>query len=220
MALSAAVFVGDSQKWIADVVEKAKKLKINECTKPGTDLGPVISPQAKQRVIDIVNDSVKQGARLVLDGTKVSVPGFEKGNFLGPTVLAGVKPGMRCYDEEIFGPVLVCLETPTLDEAIDLINNNPYGNGTAIFTNSGSAARKYQREIDVGQVGINVPIPVPLPFFSFTGSRKSFVGASHFYGKMGVNFYTQTKTITSNWRDPSEVGTAAVGVQTAFPILK
>jgi len=218
MALSAAVFVGDSQKWIDDVVEKARKLKVTEGTQAGADLGPLISPQAKQRVIEIINDSVKQGARIALDGTKIKVAGFEKGNFVGPTVITNVKPGMRCYDEEIFGPVLVCLNASNLDEAINLVNGNPYGNGTAIFTNSGSAARKYQREIDVGQVGINVPIPVPLPFFSFTGSRKSFLGASHFYGKMGVNFYTQTKTITSNWRDPAETGSA--GVQTAFPILK
>jgi len=220
MALSAAVFVGDAQKWIPELVEKAKKLKVNEGTVPGTDIGPLISPAAKQRMIDIVTESVKQGATLALDGRNVTVPGFEKGNFVGPTVLTNVKPGMKCYDEEIFGPVLVCLNAKNLDEAIELINKNPYGNGTAIFTNSGSVARKYQREIDVGQVGINVPIPVPLPFFSFTGSRRSFLGSTHFYGKMGVNFFTQTKTITSNWRDPSEVGTAGAGVQTAFPILK
>merc|ERR1712070_397082 len=127
----------------------------------------------------------------------------------GPTVLTGVRPDMTCYKEEIFGPVLLCLTADTLEDAIQLINANPYGNGTAIFTQSGAAARKYQHEIDVGQVGINIPIPVPLPFFSFTGSRGSFVGASHFYGKAGVHFYTQTKTITSLWKeeDLSQFGT-------------
>lgn len=107
---------------------------------------------------------------------------------------------MRCYREEIFGPVLLCIQVDTLDEAIQLINQNPYGNGTAIFTSSGPAARHFQAEVDVGQVGINVPIPVPLPFFSFTGSRGSIQGDMNFYGKTGVHFYTQLKTITSLWR--------------------
>jgi malonate-semialdehyde dehydrogenase (acetylating)/methylmalonate-semialdehyde dehydrogenase len=153
--------------------------------------------------------TIDQGAAIPLDGRNVSVPEFPKGNFIGPTVLTNVRPDMTCYKEEIFGPVLLCLTADTLEDAIELINNNPYGNGTAIFTRSGAAARKYQHEIDVGQVGINIPIPVPLPFFSFTGSRGSFVGASHFYGKAGVHFYTQTKTITSLWKeeDLSQFGT-------------
>lgn len=217
MAISAAVFVGDSKKWISDIVEKAKKLKVNEGTQPGADLGPVISPQAKEKIERLIQSGVDEGAKLALDGRGIKVPGFEKGNFIGPTVITGVKPGMKVYTEEIFGPVLITLEVDTLDEAIELINKNPYGNGTAIFTNSGSIARKYQHEIDVGQVGINVPIPVPLPFFSFTGSRKSFVGSTHFYGKMGVHFFTQTKTITTNWRDPTD--TVSEGVKTAFPIM-
>jgi malonate-semialdehyde dehydrogenase (acetylating)/methylmalonate-semialdehyde dehydrogenase len=112
------------------------------------------------------------------------VPNFPNGNWIGPTVLTNVNPKMTVYKEEIFGPVLICLNVETVDEAIHLINQNPYGNGTAIFTNSGAIARKYQHEIDVGQVGINVPIPVPLPFFSFTGSKKSFIGSNHFYGKV------------------------------------
>jgi malonate-semialdehyde dehydrogenase (acetylating)/methylmalonate-semialdehyde dehydrogenase len=122
---------------------------------------------------------------------------------------------MKIYTEEVFGPVLICLEVNTLEEAIQLINNNPYGNGTAIFTTNGAVARKYQHEIDVGQVGINIPIPVPLPFFSFTGSRKSFLGSTHFYGKMGVHFNTQTKTITSNWT----LDEKSAGVSTAMPLL-
>jgi len=121
---------------------------------------------------------------------------------------------MRCYKEEIFGPVLVVLETETLDEAISLINNNMYGNGTALFTNNGATARKFQHEIDVGQVGINVPIPVPLPMFSFTGSRGSFRGDLNFYGKAGIDFYTQQKTITSLWRSEDAMDQKAA---TAFP---
>ena len=121
------------------------------------------------------------------------------GNFVGPTLLSNIKTDNAAYTNEIFGPVLVCLEADTLEEAMGIINSNPYGNGCAIFTSSGAAARKFQQDIDVGQVGINVPIPVPLPMFSFTGSRGSIRGDVHFYGKQGVQFYTQIKTVTSNW---------------------
>lgn len=205
MALSTAVFVGESRNWIPDLIEKAKKLKVNAGHIAGTDVGPVISPAAKERIEYLVESGVKEGAKLVLDGRGFKVAGYEKGNFVGPTILTGVTPKMECYREEIFGPVLVCLEAETLDDAIQLINNNPYGNGTAIFTTSGANARKFTNEIDVGQVGINVPIPVPLPMFSFTGSRGSFLGDRHFYGKQGVQFYTQTKTVTSLWRPETEV---------------
>jgi len=215
MAISAAVFVGEAKNWIPEIVAKAKKLKLSEGNQPGTDMGPLISPQAKDRVQSLIQSGVDEGARVVLDGRNVKVPGYEKGNFVGPTVISDVKPNMKVYTEEIFGPVLICLNVDTLDDAITLINKNPYGNGTAVFTNSGALARKYQHEIDVGQIGVNVPIPVPLPFFSFTGSKKSFLGSNHFYGKMGVDFYTQTKTITSNWR----TDTGSSGVSTSMPIL-
>jgi len=215
MAISAAVFVGEANSWIPEIAEKAKKLRLSQGEEPGADLGPLISPQAKQRVEALIDTATKEGAKIVLDGRGVKVSGYEKGNFVGPTIISDVKPNMKVYTEEIFGPVLICLSADTLDDAIKLINNNPYGNGTAIFTNSGSSARKYQHEIDVGQVGINVPIPVPLPFFSFTGSRKSFLGSTHFYGKMGVEFFTQTKTITSNWNPDFKSG----GVQTSMPLL-
>ena len=148
----------------------------------------------------MIQSGVDEGATLLLDGRGIKPKGFEKGNFLGPTILSEVTPKMQCYQEEIFGPVLVCLTVDTLDEAIALINKNRYGNGTAIFTNSGSVARKFQDEIDVGQVGINVPIPVPLPMFSFTGSRGSIQGDLNFYGKSGVQFYTSYKTVTALWR--------------------
>lgn len=215
MAISAAVFVGESQKWIPEIVEKAKKLKVTQGSRPGADLGPVISPDAKKRIESLIQTAKDEGAQIALDGRGVKVPEFPNGNWVGPTVITDVKPNMQIYQNEVFGPVLICLNANNLDEAIKLINSNPYGNGTAIFTNSGPAARKYQHEIDVGQVGVNVPIPVPLPFFSFTGSRKSFLGATHFYGKMGVEFYTQTKTITSAWREDS----VSAGVQTSMPIL-
>lgn len=205
MALSTAIFVGESRNWIPDLAEKAKNLKVNAGHIAGTDVGPVISPAAKERIERLVESGVKEGAKLVLDGRGVKVSGYEKGNFVAPTILTGVTPKMECYREEIFGPVLVCLEAKTLDDAIELINNNPYGNGTAIFTTSGANARKFVNEIDVGQVGVNVPIPVPLPMFSFTGSRGSFLGDTHFYGRQGVKFYTQTKTITSLWRPETDV---------------
>nr|XP_021196723.2 probable methylmalonate-semialdehyde dehydrogenase [acylating], mitochondrial isoform X1 [Helicoverpa armigera] len=211
MALSVAVFVGQSKEWIPDLVERAKGLKVNAGHMPDTDVGPLISVKAKERVIRLVESGVKEGAKLVLDGRGVKVPGFEKGNFVGPTILTDVKPNMECYKEEIFGPVLVCLCVDTLDEAIQLVNSNPYGNGTAIFTTNGASARKYTNEIDVGQVGVNVPIPVPLSMFSFTGSRGSFLGTNHFCGKQGIDFFTELKTVVSLWRQ-SDVSHAKAAV--------
>jgi malonate-semialdehyde dehydrogenase (acetylating)/methylmalonate-semialdehyde dehydrogenase len=183
MALSTAIFVGEAKEWIHEIVEKAKKLKVGSGLDPSTDVGPLISKESKERVERLIEFGVQDGAKLLLDGRGVNVPGFEKGNFVGPTVLFGVDAKNRAYQEEIFGPVLVALAVDTLEEAIEFTNNSKYGNGCAIFTQSGANARKYQHEIDVGQVGINVPIPVPLPFFSFTGSRGSIRGDIHFYGK-------------------------------------
>lgn len=207
MALTTAVFVGEAKEWANEIAERANKLSVGPGNK-NPDIGPMISPEARQRAIDIINSAEKEGANIVLDGRNLTVDGFPSGNWLGPTLITGVKPHMTCYKEEIFAPVLIVVEVDTLEEAIELINANPYGNGTAIFTASGAAARKFQHEIDVGQVGINVPVPVPLPFFSFTGSRGSIRGDLHFYGKQGVQFYTQTKTITSNW-NPKFVSTGA-----------
>mmetsp|Transcript_21307 Transcript_21307/g.31701 ORF Transcript_21307/g.31701 Transcript_21307/m.31701 type:complete len:455 (+) Transcript_21307:192-1556(+) len=215
MALSTAVFVGEAKQWIPELVERAKALKVNVGTDRKADVGPMISPAALQRAESIIQSAIDQGAKVILDGRGVKVPGYENGNFLAPTIITDVTPDMTCYKEEIFGPVLVCTTVDTIEDAINLINANPYGNGTALFTTSGSAARRYEQDIDVGQVGINVPIPVPLPMFSFTGSRASFIGSTHFYGKMGVEFYTQVKTITSNWAvslDPK--------VATSFPTMK
>jgi malonate-semialdehyde dehydrogenase (acetylating)/methylmalonate-semialdehyde dehydrogenase len=215
MATSVTVLVGEAQKWIPDIVAKAKTLKVNAGCEKGTDVGPVVSKNAKNRILGLVEEGVKAGAKLELDGRAVKVAGYEKGNFIGPTIFSGVKPEMSIYHTEIFGPVMVILGVNTLDEAIRLINDNPFGNGTGIFTQSGAAARKFQNEIDVGQVGINVPIPVPVPFFSFTGSRGSKLGDLGPYGKQAVQFYTQTKTITSRWFDDSTVSS---GVNTTISL--
>jgi len=209
MALSTAIFVGDAKNWIPDLVKRAQSLKVNAGHIPNTDIGPVISPQAKTRIQNIVANASKEGAKVILDGTNLVVKGYEKGNFIGPTIITDVQPHMECYKEEIFGPVLVCLTADTLDDAISLINSNPYGNGTAVFTNNGATARKFVHEIDVGQVGVNVPIPVPLPMFSFTGSRGSFLGDANFYGRAGFNFYTQLKTVTQMWRESDSTDTKA-----------
>lgn len=215
MATSVAVFVGTAKDWLPDVVARAKLLKVNAGVQPGTDVGPVISPRAKARIEALIASGVEEGAELLLDGRGISVPGYERGNFVGPTVIGGVKTHMQVYAQEIFGPVLVTLCVDTLDEAIALVNANPFGNGVGLFTQSGAAARKFQSEIDVGQVGINVPIPVPVPFFSFTGSRGSKLGDLGPYGKQVVQFYTQTKTVTARWFDDSSVNT---GVNTTISL--
>ncbi len=240
MALSVVILVGDvneSQRWIDEVVEEAKKLKVGNGFQDGVDvgeyiqlayfstcimllsalkqlysrscnsLGPLISKDATQRAEQIIGSSIEEGAECRLDGRGVTVEGFEDGNYLGPTVidLKGVNSNEpitnSAYTEEIFAPVLTIMTVPTLDDAIKVTNNNPYGNGCAIFTSSGAAARKFQFEIEAGQVGINVPIPVPLPFFSFTGNKASIRGDVNFYGKSGVHFFTQLKTVTSNWQN-------------------
>ncbi|CAO3598808.1 unnamed protein product [Absidia cylindrospora] len=201
MALSTLVLVGESKEWLPELVERAQQLNVGYGMDPKTDVGPVISVQSKERIHRLVQSGVDEGADLLLDGRGVVVKGYEKGNFVGPTIISNVKTNMECYREEIFGPVLVCLTADTVDEAIELVNKNPYGNGTAIFTNSGASARKFEHEIDVGQVGINVPIPVPTPSFSFTGSRGSILGDQNFYGKSGLDFYTKPKTVTTLWKD-------------------
>merc|ERR1712007_103244 len=207
MALSTAVFVGGTEAWIDDVVEKAQKLCVGPGVNASTDIGPVISPAAKDRIEGLIGSSVDEGAKVVLDGRSCKVSGFPEGNFVGPTVISDVTPDMKCYKEEIFGPALITMNADSLEEAVEIINRNPYGNGTAIFTESGAIARQFQRDVDCGQIGINVPIPVPLPHFSFTGSRASFRGSNNFYGKSGVQFYTQTKTITSSWERHTKVKT-------------
>ena len=207
MALPVVILVGEAQAWLPELIERAKTLKVNAGTEPGTDVGPVVSCAALERITGLVGKGISEGATLELDGRNPRVPGYEKGNFIGPTIFSGVTPDMTIYREEIFGPVLSIMHAATMDEAIAMINANPNGNGTAIFTRSGAAARKFQEEIDVGQVGINVPIPVPVPIFSFSGSRASKLGDLGPYGKQVVLFYTQTKTVTQRWFDEDDAGT-------------
>ena len=204
MALSVAVMVGESKNWIEALVEKAKTLSVNAGHEPNTDIGPVISARAKQRVEDLISSGVAEGAKLLLDGRGVQVEGYEQGNFVGQTIFSQVTAGMRIYKEEIFGPVLAIICVDTLEEAIALVNANPFGNGVGLFTQSGATARAFQHQINIGQVGINIPIPVPVPFFSFTGSRGSKLGDLGPYGKQAVQFYTQTKTVTSRWFEDTQ----------------
>ncbi|MFT0212355.1 CoA-acylating methylmalonate-semialdehyde dehydrogenase [Pseudomonas sp. F1_0610] len=204
MALPVIILVGKAQEWLPDIIAKAKTLKVNAGCEADTDVGPVISQSALKRVNGLIDSGVEQGAQLDLDGRNPVVKGYEKGNFVGPTIFSKVDRSMRIYQEEIFGPVLTILNADNLEQAIDIINENPNGNGTAIFTRSGAAARHFQEDIDVGQVGINVPIPVPVPIFSFTGSRASKLGDLGPYGKQVVQFYTQTKTVTARWFDDKE----------------
>ncbi|EGM70656.1 methylmalonate-semialdehyde dehydrogenase [Shewanella sp. HN-41] len=199
MAISVAVFVGAAKEWIPELKEALAKVRPGLWDDKAAGYGPVISPAAKARVLKLIAQGKAEGAECLLDGSDFTVEGYESGNWIGPTMFDKVTTDMSIYKEEIFGPVLCCMESDSLEAAIELVNASPYGNGTSIFTASGAAARKYQHEIEVGQVGINVPIPVPLPFFSFTGWKGSFYGDQHAYGKQAVRFYTETKTITSRW---------------------
>ncbi|MBH0095696.1 CoA-acylating methylmalonate-semialdehyde dehydrogenase [Psychrobacter sp. NZS113] len=213
MALSVVVLVGTAGEWIDDIKAKAEKLVVS-AGKHDKDLGPLISPTAKARVEHLIGTGVEEGASLILDGRGITVEGYEKGNFVGPTIFDNVTSDMQIYQQEIFGPVLCIMRAADLDEAIEMLNANPHGNGTAIFTQSGAAAHKFQQDIQVGQIGINLPIPVPLPMFSFSGSRASKLGDLGPYGKQAVQFYTQTKTVTARWFDDE----ASRGVNTTISI--
>lgn len=205
MAVSVAVTVGAStNKWFVDgLVAEARKLKVGSGFDKASLLGPMITLQALQRADQIIEETVNNNqAQLLLDGRGIKPDDeqLSKGFFLGPTILNNVDLQSKAYTEEIFGPVLSVINVDTLDEAIALVNGNPYGNGVALFTTSGLHAKKFEKQINVGQVGVNVPIPVPLPMFGFTGSRKSFLGDLNFYGKSGLWFMTKPKTITALWK--------------------
>jgi malonate-semialdehyde dehydrogenase (acetylating)/methylmalonate-semialdehyde dehydrogenase len=208
MAISVALFVGSAQQWIPDVAKAMSDVRPGAWDDNGAGYGPQISPQAKARILNYIEKGKQEGANCLLDGSDCSVDGLPQGNWVGPTLFSDVTPKMTIYTDEIFGPVLVAVNADTLEEAISLINANPYGNGTSLFTSSGGAARKFQSEIEVGQVGINIPIPVPLPFFSFTGWKNSFYGDQHVYGKQAIRFYTETKTITARWFSSDAVASA------------
>ena len=201
MAISAAVLVGEAAGWLDDLRGAMAAVRPGAWDDAGAAYGPQITRAARERILGYIERGKSEGARCLLDGSDCKVAGYPDGNWVGPTLFAGVTPDMSIYTDEIFGPVLVASEVATFDDAIALVNANPYGNGVSLFTSSGSAARRFQRDIEVGQVGINVPIPVPLPFFSFTGWKDSFFGDQHAYGKQAVRFYTETKTVTARWFD-------------------
>lgn len=200
MAISVAVLVGEpTRAWTGELQAAMAQIRPGPATDPAAAYGPLISHEAKARVERIIGEAAREGANVLLDGRGCTVAGYPEGNWVGPTLIDEVTPTMSCYQEEIFGPVLALMHVADLDQAIELVNRNPYGNGTAIFTGSGAAARKYRQEVEVGQIGINLPIPVPLPFFAFTGNRGSFYGDLHAYGKDAVRFYTETKTVIERW---------------------
>ena len=208
MAIPLVVAIGDdtADKVVEALKVEIAKMKVGPGTDDRNDMGPLVTRQHYERVKAYVDSGVAEGATLVVDGRTVQVAGHEEGYFLGACLFDHVQPGMKIYQEEIFGPVLCLVAADSIDEAIAFINANPNGNGTAIFTQSGAAARKFQEDIDVGQVGINVPIPVPVPLFSFSGSRASKLGDLGPYGKQVILFYTQTKTVTARWFDDSTTG--------------
>ena len=215
MAISASVSVGDVAEPLMDAIaQRVKALRVGPGSDAKTDMGPVVCATARDRVVSYIDAGVTSGAALVIDGRTCRVPGYEGGFFVGPTLFDQVTPKMSIYTDEIFGPVLVNLRAQSLDEALALINANPYGNGTAIFTRSGAAARRFQRDVQVGMVGVNVPIPVPVGFYSFGGWKASLFGDLHIYGEDGFRFYTRGKVITSRWDEQN------AGINLGFPVHK
>ena len=169
-------------------------------------MGPLVTSQHRDKVVSYLDSGVADGATLVVDGRGADFDADGEGYFLAPTLFDNVEPGMSVYDDEIFGPVLSVVRVHSYEEGVNLINSNPYGNGTAIFTNDGGAARRFQHEIEVGMVGVNVPIPVPVSYFSFGGWKNSLFGDTHAHGMEGVHFFTRGKVVTSRWLDPSHGG--------------
>ncbi|MGW7517957.1 CoA-acylating methylmalonate-semialdehyde dehydrogenase [Streptomyces sp. NPDC054796] len=206
MAISAVVAVGGiADELVGKIAERARTLRTGDGTR-GCDMGPLVTAAHRDRVASYVDQAEADGATVVVDGRTVRPDGGEDGFWLGPTLLDGVGTGMSCYTDEIFGPVLSVLRVETYEEGLDLINSNPYGNGTAVFTNDGGAARRFRNEVEVGMVGINVPIPVPMAYYSFGGWKDSLFGDTHAHGTEGVHFFTRGKAVTTRWLDPSHGG--------------
>jgi malonate-semialdehyde dehydrogenase (acetylating) / methylmalonate-semialdehyde dehydrogenase len=206
MAISACVTVGPiADDLVAKVAERARTIKIGDGTRD-SDVGPLVTKAHRDKVASYIDAGETDGAKIVVDGRTVAADGGKEGFWLGPTLIDNVTPGMSVYTDEIFGPVLSIIRVESYNEAMDLINSNPYGNGTAIFTNDGGAARRFQNEVRVGMVGINVPIPVPMAYYSFGGWKASLFGDSHAHGMDGVRFFTRQKAITQRWLDPSHGG--------------
>jgi malonate-semialdehyde dehydrogenase (acetylating) / methylmalonate-semialdehyde dehydrogenase len=216
MAISAAVAVGSAAERIVDAVnQRARAVKVGSGRDAASEMGPVVTRQAQERIVRMIGTGADQGAAITVDGRGCTVPGFEDGFFVGPTVIDNVTPAMDVYREEIFGPVLSVVRVDDVDEAIGLVNSNPFGNGTAIFTNSGEAARRFQRGVNVGMIGINVPVPVPMAFYSFGGWKDSLFGDKHVHGPEGVSFYTRAKVITSRWPQVDHASDASFNFPTA-----
>jgi len=206
MAISACVTVGPiADDFVAKVAERARTIKIGDGTRD-SDMGPLVTKAHRDKVASYIDAGETDGAKIVVDGRTVAADGGKEGFWLGPTLIDNVTPGMSVYTDEIFGPVLSIIRVESYNEAMDLINSNPYGNGTAIFTYDGGAARRFQNEVRVGMVGINVPIPVPMAYYSFGGWKASLFGDSHAHGMDGVRFFTRQKAITQRWLDPSHGG--------------
>jgi malonate-semialdehyde dehydrogenase (acetylating)/methylmalonate-semialdehyde dehydrogenase len=202
MAISVVVAVGDvADKIVPAIAARLPKLKVGPGTDPTAEMGPLITREHRDKVASYITNAPGEGATIVVDGRDNDLP--TEGFFLAPSLIDNVKPGMKSYDEEIFGPVLTVTRVATYEEAVQLVNDHQYGNGTAIFTRDGGAARQFQFDIQVGMVGINVPIPVPVAYYSFGGWKASIFGDSNMYGPAGIEFFTRTKTITSRWPDPS-----------------
>ena len=209
MAVSVVVAVGEAGDVLRDkLAERARRIVVGPGDRAESEMGPVITCAARDRIVGLIDRGVAEGATLVVDGRKAHIAGHDSGFFVGPTLFDRTTPDMAIYREEIFGPVLVIVRSDSLEEAIALINANPYANGAALFTRSGFAARRFQQQVEVGMIGINVPIPVPMAFYSFGGWRNSLFGDLHVHGMDGVRFYTRGKAVTTRWPDD---GSAAPG---------
>jgi malonate-semialdehyde dehydrogenase (acetylating)/methylmalonate-semialdehyde dehydrogenase len=216
MAVSVVVTVGDAaDRLVPRLRERLARLRVAPGRDANADMGPLVTSEARARVLSYVERGQAEGAELVVDGREVAIPGHEAGFFVGPCLFDRVTPGMAIYTDEIFGPVLAIVRAGSYDEALALVNRNRYANGVAIFTNDGGAARRFQAEVHVGMVGINVPIPVPMAYYSFGGWKESLFGDAHVHGREGVQFYTRGKVVTSRWPDPSHRG-----VNLGFPQAK
>ena len=206
MAISVVVAVGDAGDRLAPkITARIAQVKVGD-GRGDADMGPLISGAHRDRVVSYLDAGVRAGAKLVVDGREAAFDGDRNGFWLGPTLFDHVTPEMDLYIDEIFGPVLSIVRVATYEEAVALVNDNPYGNGTAIFTNDGGAARRFQSEVNAGMIGINVPIPVPVAYYSFGGWKQSLFGDAHAYGPEGVQFFTHPKVVTSRWLDPSHGG--------------
>jgi malonate-semialdehyde dehydrogenase (acetylating)/methylmalonate-semialdehyde dehydrogenase len=216
MAISATIAVGSAGDHLMELVEQqARAVKVGPGRDPSSEMGPIVTPESRDRIVDLIGSGERQGGKVLVDGRGIVVPGHERGFFVGPTVIDQVTTDMDVYNNEIFGPVLSVLRSDGVDEAIDLINANPYGNGTAVFTNSGGAARRFMRGVKVGMIGINVPVPVPMAFYSFGGWKDSLFGEHHIHGPEGVQFYTRGKVVTARWPEIGTPSGASLDMPTA-----